>query len=317
MTTKRITSCDRKGAGNEGLFRASILLETILALLFVVLTVGVVAGLFTTSLSKNRQAQCRTRANLLAQNILAEMQLGLLDITESGEGDFNGRPDKFSWKVELEPTAVQELQRLKITINYNDPVDGFAYTIFRLFSPSLNLSPEKIKEIASDPVKRRAMSNGSPELEKLFELVSSMGVSDKFVETLLRGGAPALQSIITKMTTGKLSLNDLMGTAANTETDNSTFALLGQTDQMRNILIPWTSWETDEIGEAPVSETTLASTVQPGNNQPSTQPAPGTGPVAAAQPGATPNDARNQVMTRDEAIQRMQEMLRRLANQQK
>jgi len=282
------------------------------------------------SLSKVRQSELRTRAMLLAENKLAEMQVGLADVTDTRSGDFNGKPSKFTWKIDLEPTQVPELQRLKITIGYEDPADGFSITTYRLYSPSLNLSAEKMKEIAADPVRMKALGSSSTGLENLLSMTGELPGGDKIKEAFLRGGIPGMMELFNKVVTGKLSPADLMA-AVGTETteDQSLSAMMVKGGTVDKTLLAWTNKDTaglEDKTETTTQPTGLASNTDKNNEtNPTTKPAgpevgrPGEAQAATGTDTNTNADAEtsNTSMTRNEAIKRMTEMLRRMANQRK
>ncbi len=324
--------------------RGNILLETILALLFIVLTVGAVAGLFANSLARVRRSELRTRAMFLAENKLAELQLGLKDMTEGDEGDFNGKPPKFLWKMHFEPLHMlqelsqgQELKRLKITIQYDDPADGFTYSTYRLYSPSLNLSAEKMKEISDDPVKMRAMGGSSEGMENFLSMISEIPGGNKIKEALMRGGVPGMLSLFNKIVGGDITPEDLFEALGEEgKEENSLGAQMVKAGQEDNRPEGWTDYDTAGIGEKPGEGTEVASTDKPrrtGDKPPFNRrpgegerpPRPGEGRAEPGRgtgdettPGTDPNTGDQPrspgTMTREEAIRRMTDMLRRMAN---
>lgn len=215
--------------------RGAILLEAILALLLVVLTVGAVAGLFSASLTRMHRAERRSEALLLAENKLAELQSGITDFTETTNGDFNGKPPKYSWAIELEPTQIPELQRMRMTITYDDPADGFTVTTYRYYSPSLNMSVEKMKEIAPDLIKRNAMlgaSSSNPGFDTLLSQASEYG-GEKYIDAMLRGGSPELIKLITRLQSVVMQAGQVGRMAERDRPDEP-----GQTDQPGSLQPP-------------------------------------------------------------------------------
>jgi len=324
--------------------RGNIMLETILALLFVVLTVGTVASVFVNSLSKVKQSELRTRAMFLAENKLAELQGGMKDLTEGDEGDFNNKPAKYTWKIDLEPIQMQaqtasqnqtqELKRLKISIHYDDPADGFTYTIYRLYSPDLNLSAEKIKEIASDPVKMQAMGGSSEGMQKLMSMLAELPFGDKISEALTRGGVPAMLGLFNKVVGGNISEEDLMAMLGTDGKESQSIgAQMVKADKSEKGLDCWTDYDTAGTGDIPDEGTQLASADKSDknkgdkdNDQTRDPNQPNTGEGRADRGRGTEQDP-NQTetenegqknprsMSRDEATQMMLKMLRKLANQ--
>jgi hypothetical protein len=294
------------------------LLEAILALLFITLGVGAAAGLFSNSMAKVRQVQLRTRAMLLAESMLAEFQTGLIDITEGQSGDFDGKPTNFFWEIEQEDTQVSELKRLKISISYDDPADGFTYTVYRLYSPSLNLSAEQMKEISTDPVQMQALGGSNGGLQDLFEMCSEFQFGDQIVNALLRGGVPGMMKIYNKVLSGKISPEELLALAGgeSSETTPLEGMMVEGSEEGTSAGSVWSDYDTAGIGEKPSSgesSSEVASADEPADPDKSDE-TPATQPARADTGGDKSNEG---LVTRDEAIKRMQEMLRRLADKPK
>ena len=118
------------------------------ALLIIAIGLGAISGLLNRSISQIRQARLRTRAMLLAESKLAEIQVGLVDVTQTESGDFDDHPPGFSWSATLAAAEVQALKTLTLTITCpGDGDEAFDYQVHRIFSPSLNFSHEKLKYI--------------------------------------------------------------------------------------------------------------------------------------------------------------------------
>jgi hypothetical protein len=175
------------------------------------------------------------------------------------------------WKTELEPVqnqavqsqdsqTQQELQRLKITIKYDDPADGFEYTTYRLYSPSLNMSAEKMKEVASDPVKMRAMGSSSEGLSNLLSMISELPGGDKITEALTRGGVPAMLGLLNKVISGDFTPEELMSAlGSEVKEEDSLGAKMVKAGSGEKTLESWTDYDTAGIGEKPGTGTELAS----------------------------------------------------------
>jgi hypothetical protein len=233
----------------------------------------------------------------------------------------------------LEKTQVPELQRMKITITYDDPADGFSLSTYRLYSPGLNLSAEKMKDIAADPVKMKALGSSSGGLENLLTMTSELPGGEKIKEAFLRGGIPGMMDLFNKVVSGKITAEDLLAAAgAETPEDKSFSAMLASAGVDEKKLLAWTDYDTAGVGENPETTTQptgLASKEdkKTAEQDPTTKPAAGEPEVG--RPGETPAQAGTTgtgtetetsapgSMTRDEAIKRMTEMLRRMANQRK
>ncbi len=301
--------------------RAALLLEAILALLFITLTLGAVAGLFSKSLAQVRQSQMRTRAMILAENKVAELQTGLVEFTEGRSGDFDGKPENFSWEVSFDNSQIPELQRLTVTIRYDDPVDGFEYKIHRLYSPSLNLSAERMKQISTDPVQMQALGGTSSGLQDMIGMLSEFPGGDKIVEAFLRGGVPGMLTLFNKLAGGKITPEELMELLGGGEETGGSLGSAMTKSSNLSVPLAWTDYDTAGIGEKP-------STLPPGDlasaetgDTPGEETGEETNPdETTTRPSETDTDAppaRPGSMTREEAIKRMQEMLRRMANKPK
>jgi hypothetical protein len=304
--------------------RAAILLEAILALLFITLTVGAVAGLFSKSMAQVRQAQMRTRAMILAENKLAELQAGLVEFTEGKAGDYEGKPENFFWQVDLEPSQIPELQRLTVTITYDDPIDGFEYRIHRLYSPSLNLSAERMKQISTDPVQMQALGGTSSGLQDMISMLGEFPGGDKIVEAFLRGGVPGMLTLFNKLAGGKITAEELLQLMGQEQEGTSSFgSIMASGSGEASVPLAWTDYDTAGIGEksstsqpsglASTETGDKAETGEQTDEETTTTKPSGTG--SGTETASTP--VKPGSMTREEAIKRMQEMLRRMANKPK
>jgi type II secretory pathway pseudopilin PulG len=316
--------------------RGSILLEAVLSLLFISLMVGAVAGLFRNSMAKVRQAEFKTRAMLLAETKLAELQTGMIDITEGNSGDFDGKPANFTWQIDEEDiqttnstdtstSETTEVKRLKLTITYTDENDGFSYSIYRLYSPTLNMSAEKIKAISNDPTQIQSLSSSSASMQELIEMLGEFTGGDQLLNALLKGGVPAMMALYSKVISGKISTDDLLAMLEETQSSSGSSRLVSTATEGNSETsggVPWTDYDTAGTGSKPTTQSSLTELAD-SNEQtnPTTQASNTTGEntdtSTSETTGRDTSTTSTGSMTRDEAIKKMQEMLRRLANKKK
>ncbi len=282
-------------------FRRSImLLEAILALLFSVMTIGAVAGLLVNSISRTRRAEHLTRAMILAENKLAELQTGLLDNTQGSEGGFPDLP-KFFWSYKFEPTEIPVISRLKITVLYDDPAEGVRVNLYRLFSPMLNMSSTQMQQVASDPSQLQEIAGGSG-FSDILGYAEMFPGGDQIVKVFLAGGVPAMTELFNKLISGNISPEQLLQSVEGTE-DNGGKSLIdsmAESSSSGKYPAAWTDYDTAGIGRK-----TTASAPADENKE---------GRRAAT---SRPAESSDTSMTRQEALEKIQEMLRRIAGQKK
>jgi len=312
--------------------RAAILLETILALLLIALAIGALGGLLASSIRGVRQAELRTRALLLAESKFAELQLGLIDPSEENSGDFLGHPPRFTWYIETEPTEVQGLELVTVTITYDDPSDYFVHRLRRLHSKPLNLSLDQMKGIAEDPTQLTAL--GASDLAEAIPMLSEMPGYEQLIQAVMAGGISQVLRIYDGVMSGQIGPDQLANLAQ--ELLGGQVSGLGggtassATPQLAQASgpIPWTDEETAVLVEEPqMQEIQLASAegedagleeLQPEEGVASARPGRA-GERASGRPGAEvqmPEEIRelaDEPMSRDEAIRRMTEILQRMA----
>jgi hypothetical protein len=262
---------------------------------------------------------------LLAETKLAELQTGIVDVSEGDSGDFNGKPANFSWAITEDPTDVSELKRLKISITYTDTTDGFTYDEYRLYSPSLNLSAEKMKDISNDPVQMQSLGGSSAMIQTLTEMLSEYPGGDKIMSILLRGGVPSMMALYSKLLGGSVSADQLLALLGGDDSSGSSLesTVADSTSSETSGGEPWTNYDTAGTGEKPTTQSSQSSTETASNDDKSTtttNPSDSTGTKTGsdqtAQTGSKDNASSSSTgsMTKAEAIKRMQEMLRKLAN---
>jgi len=323
--------------------RGSILLETAFALLFISIFLGAISGLFVNSIARVRQARLRTRAMLLAETKLAELQVGLIDITEDASGDFDGRPEKFTWSIEMQPTDNPELRQLTLTITYDDPSDGFTYQLHRVFSPSLNYSYEQLKDVASDPSQLQSLESRG--LQELVSMANELPEGDRLIRALIGGGVSEMIGLFDQLVTGKISPEQVLtklGLEADEADEEASSPEMTRADRpaagelppgnteadleaaevvdVGNRIPVWTnpdttetaSTDSTELVSAPTGRTRRSGRRGRGRERPTRQPE-----ATASEGQETGDQLPTGPMDRGQAMRRMMEILRRMAAQRR
>ncbi len=98
------------------------LLEVMIAV--AILAIGLVAVLKSQShgLDMAYESEINTRFALLAQQKIADIQLAVASGEQSidGSGDFGDEFPSFTWKIESEPTTIENLEKVTLTITYSE-----------------------------------------------------------------------------------------------------------------------------------------------------------------------------------------------------
>lgn len=112
------------------------LLEVLIAIAILAVTLTVIFGSQSQSLSLATEARFKTRAAFLLESKIAEIEAGTLDMYSS-EGDFGDDFPGFQWETDVEDVALTEpflagdpiaaLKRIKITITWKD--SPYAYSV--------------------------------------------------------------------------------------------------------------------------------------------------------------------------------------------
>ncbi len=106
--------------------RGYVLLETVIATGLLIVGLAVIGAQVQSADTSVRKMDRELRAMLLAEQQLAELDLGLIELDsldEVEEGDFGSRQPDWGWLMTTEPTVVEGLFRLRIDIFYL-PLDG-------------------------------------------------------------------------------------------------------------------------------------------------------------------------------------------------
>jgi len=301
--------------------RGVLLLEALLALLFIAICLGAVASLFSSSLARIRQARLRTRALMLAETKLAEMQLGLAEITEGTEGDFDDRPKGFFWSYTMDPTDMPEMSRLALTIHYDDPADGFDYSVYRYFSPGLNYSYEELNQIATDPSRLQEME--SPGFKELLAMLGESDIpgGEGLIKALMAGGVNEMIGLYNKLLTGRVLPEELMSEMAATGSaeadEDETGGLTGMLGWAEGVGGCGPVWSNGDTAEG-VEEIELAKANEESTEGPTVdgeaQPTVGEDEGKDEKPGGRRGSRR---MSQRQAMQQIMRMLGRMARERK
>jgi type II secretory pathway pseudopilin PulG len=294
------------------------MLEALVSLMLMSICLGAVAGLFSYSTAQIRQARLQTRAMLLAETKMAELQVGLNELIEGTAGDFDGRPPNFTWKVDIQPTDVPEVSRVTVTIGYDDGGDQLEYQLYRLFSPSLNFSTEKLTEIANDPAELERLDSSG--LGELLPILSELPGGKYLQQIALGAGVSELMRLLNKMLGGGISPDVLLALTGDSEgdkTDTSIAMLISPSDADRANPPAWNDFETAGIGTDPMlarAEVTASEPTSVPATQPSGEEEASTG---GAETGREGTGGVSRPRTREEAINEMMEILRKLARERR
>jgi hypothetical protein len=99
--------------------RAYLLLETVVATGMLIVGLAVLGAQVQDSHTAVRKMERRIRALSLAEQHLAELEMGLVDINsvdENVEGDFGPRFPDFGWLLTTEETAIEQMFMLRLDI---------------------------------------------------------------------------------------------------------------------------------------------------------------------------------------------------------
>ncbi|HYF00914.1 MAG TPA: prepilin-type N-terminal cleavage/methylation domain-containing protein [Planctomycetota bacterium] len=107
------------------------LIEVIVAMVVAVAAFSVMAQGFTLGGRASVVAQQTTRAAVLAQRVLADIEIGEVPADRSSAGLFDDEPD-FRWEVGSEPDETG-LVRLTISVRWSDHGQERTYALVRLW----------------------------------------------------------------------------------------------------------------------------------------------------------------------------------------
>jgi len=131
---------------------AYVLLETVLATGLLIVGLAVLGAQFQDGITTVHKMERQTRSLLLADSLLAEMSLGLVDfdsVDDVQEEEFGPRYPSYGWRMTLDETATPDLVQLKQEILYfpretdDDPFDFDKAEVLHT-SYSLRLVPRTV-----------------------------------------------------------------------------------------------------------------------------------------------------------------------------
>lgn len=91
------------------------LMEVILALAIMMMSLVAIGRLVDVGIDRSLDAQFQTRATLLAESKLAEVEAGVIPIQTGSSGVFDDAPD-WSWAVESQPGEVANLYQVTVRV---------------------------------------------------------------------------------------------------------------------------------------------------------------------------------------------------------
>jgi general secretion pathway protein I len=140
MMLLRPTGCSRTTRRNFGRARGRrglSLLEVILALAILVLSLSAISQLVDLGNDLGNDARALTRGTRLAQGKMAEIEAGLVSVTSTTTGQFDG--DDAAWSFQVIPEAAGPPNLYTVTVRVNRDVRGrqFEYVLIQmLFDPA-------------------------------------------------------------------------------------------------------------------------------------------------------------------------------------
>ena len=112
---------------------AYLLLETVVATGMLIVGLAVLGAQVQDSHTAVRKMERRIRAISLAEQHLAELEMGLVDINsvdENVEGDFGPRFPNFGWLLTTEETAIEHMFMLRLDILHHLRDDDYSEDSF-------------------------------------------------------------------------------------------------------------------------------------------------------------------------------------------
>jgi type II secretory pathway pseudopilin PulG len=112
------------------------LIEVLVAMVVAVAAMGILAQGFTTGARASMTAQNATRAAFLAQQVVAELETGELQLAQSNSGPFEEDPD-FSFETTTEAYSdalgtVTGLNSVRVTVRWKERGQEREYVLSRL-----------------------------------------------------------------------------------------------------------------------------------------------------------------------------------------
>jgi len=96
------------------------LLEVMIALAVIGVALVALLGLAQRSISTNQRLQQITRATLLAQSKMAEIETGIESNSSDAKGDFPEPDEEFHWRSTYGDTPVENVRQVEVTVAWGD-----------------------------------------------------------------------------------------------------------------------------------------------------------------------------------------------------
>jgi len=113
------------------------LIEVMLALAIMLLSMVAVGQLVNMGSDQSTQARWSVRATRLAEAKMAEVEVGVVSISEGGQGTFDNDDSAWSWSVDPQPAGPPNLYRVDVKVSRTDG-RPFEFTLSRMiYDPAL------------------------------------------------------------------------------------------------------------------------------------------------------------------------------------
>jgi hypothetical protein len=87
---------------------------------------------FTTGARQSTSAQYATRAAILAQRVITDLETGFLDTTTNQNGTFDDEPD-FTYDTTVETTDLTNLNKVTVAVRWKERNVDQSFSLVRLF----------------------------------------------------------------------------------------------------------------------------------------------------------------------------------------
>lgn len=113
------------------------LIEVMLALAIMLLSMVAIGQLVNMGSDQSTRARWSVRATRLAEAKMAEVEVGVVPISEGGQGTFDNDDSAWSWSVDPQPAGPPNLYRVDVKVSRTEG-RPFEFTLSRLiYDPSL------------------------------------------------------------------------------------------------------------------------------------------------------------------------------------
>lgn len=161
--------------------KAYVLLETVVATGLLVVGLAVLGAQVQNAQSSVRKMERRIRAIMLAEQQLAELEMGLVElqsVDEVEEGDFGPRHPDYGWLLTTEETAIENMYLLQLDVLHYLREDEYREDEFE-FDDAETLYTIHIMKAAPQPVHfGEDFGLGEEELLELTKRLGELGIPD-------------------------------------------------------------------------------------------------------------------------------------------